>query len=361
LETDRLEIVKKNSSGEKVTDIQRRLKLLGYNLGVTDIDGIFGTETENATRKFQQDRGLLVTGVIDHETWQELVDAGYKIGERMLYLKHPPFRGDDVRTLQVWLKTLGFYPYDENGIFGEKTRQALVGFQKDMNIADDGIAGEQTIQSLKGLKRIIISKETSQFPLIKSQERKKELRENKIILDYSENIEDMNSSDKYLHEKIYICRSVVNFCRDMLARYDIETLLSISVGEKHNLFLSDRIDYANRSNADLLVSINLNYSVDKDANGCSCFYFKGFKSHSIPGYRIANLIQDRITDNLRVLDCRVHGANYAILKETNMTSVLVEPAFISNIKERERLKESNYQIKISENIVEAILEYLSDQ
>src|SRR4030065_2153997 len=216
-----MEIIRRNSSGEKVTDLQRRLKLLGYKLGVTDIDGIFGIETENAVRKFQQDRGLLVTGIIDQETWQELVDAGYKIGERMLYLKYPPFRGDDVRILQVWLKTLGFYPYDENGIFSEKTQQALVDFQKDMNIADDGIAGEETIQSLKGLKRIIISKETSQFPLIKSPDRKKELRENKIILDYSENIEDMNSSDKYLNEKIYICRSGVNFCKEILARDEI--------------------------------------------------------------------------------------------------------------------------------------------
>ncbi len=103
-----MEIIRRNSSGEKVTDLQRRLKLLGYDLGVTDIDGIFGIETENAVRKLQQDRGLLVTGAIDQETWQELVDAGYKIGERMLYLKRPPFRGDDVRNLQLWLKHLVF-------------------------------------------------------------------------------------------------------------------------------------------------------------------------------------------------------------------------------------------------------------
>jgi N-acetylmuramoyl-L-alanine amidase len=355
-----MKTIKINSSGGKVTDIQRRLKLLGYNLGVTGVDGIFGIETENAVRKFQQDRGLLVTGIIDQETWQELVDAGYKIGERMLYLKYPPFRGDDVRTLQVWLKTLGFYPYNENGIFCEKTHKALVEFQKDMNIADDGIVGEETVQNLKSLKRIIVSKETSQFPLIKNLGRRKELKENKIILDYSENIEDMRSSEKYLNEKIYICRSIVNFCRDILFRNGIETLLSISDDEGQNIFLYDRIGYANRSEADLLVSIDLNYSVDKNANGCSCFYFKGLKSHSIPGYKIANLIQDKIVNNLKVLDCRVHGANYAILKATNMTSVLVEPTFISNFKERERLKKSSYQIKISENIVEAILEYLSE-
>jgi N-acetylmuramoyl-L-alanine amidase len=63
---------------------------------------------------------------------------------------------------------------------------------------------------------------------------------------------------------------------------------------------------------------------------------------------------------LKVLDCRVHGANYAILKSTNMTSVLIEPAFISNYMERERLKKSSYQMKISESIIKAILEYLSE-
>ena len=104
----------------------------------------------------------------------------------------------------------------------------------------------------------------------------------------------------------------------------------------------------------------LNYSEDKDANGCSCFYFKGLKSYSLSGYRIANIVQDKIIGNLKVLDCRVHGANYAVLKATTMTSVLVEPGFISNYTEREKIKKTGYQMKISESIVEAILEYLSE-
>lgn len=355
-----MEVIKKNSWGEKVTDLQRRLKLLGYGLGTKDVDGIFGLDTENAVREFQQDRGLLVTGIIDRETWQELVDAGYKIGERMLYLKYPPFRGDDVRTLQLWLKTLGFYSYNENGIFCERTHRALIEFQNNMNIADDGIVGEETLQHLKSLRRIIISKETSNFPINKSVEKRSRLRENRIILDYSENLEDTGSSERYLNEKIYICRSIASFCRDILLKKGIETLLSGGENERNNLFLSDRIAYANRSEAGLLVGLDLNYSEDKDANGCSCFYFKGLKSHSIPGYRIANKIQDKIISNLEVLDCRVHGANYAILKETAMTSVLVEPAFISNYKDRERIKKTSYQVRVSESIIEAVLEYLNE-
>jgi N-acetylmuramoyl-L-alanine amidase len=355
-----METIGRNSSGEKVLDIQRRLKLAGYELGVSEIDGIFGVETEKAVRKFQQDRGLLVTGVMDNETWQELVDAGCRLGERMLYLKYPPFRGDDVRAIQVCLKTLGFYPYDENGIFCEKTHRALVEFQRNMNIADDGIVGEETVQKLKNLERIIVSKASSNFPLIRNPERGKKLQENRIILDYSDNIEDMHGSGEYLNEKIYICGSIVNFCRDMLMRNGIETLLSIRSGEKQNVFLYDRVEYINKSNADLLISIDLNYSVEKNANGCSCFYFKGLKSYSIEGYRVANLIQDKIVSNLKILDCRVHGTNRAILKATNPPSVLVEPAFISNSREREKLKKSSYQKEISENIVEAILEYLGE-
>jgi len=353
-----MEAIKRSSSGEKVTDLQRRLKLLGYDLGAKDVDGIFGLRTEDAVRKFQQDRGLLVTGVIDQETWQELVDAGYKVGERMLYLKHPPFRGDDVRTLQLWLKTLGFYPYNENGIFCEKTHRALIEFQTNMDIADDGIVGEETLQHLKSLQRIIMSKKTSNFPITKNMKKEKKLRDNKIILDYSENLEYVRSSEKYLNEKIYICRSIINFCRDMLSKKSIETLLSSGESERQNIFLYDRIECANRSDADFLVSVDLNYSADKNANGCSCFYFKGLKSYSIPGHRIANIIQDKIAGGLKVLDCRVHGANYAILKATTMTSVLVEPAFISNYTERERIKKTSYQMKISESIVGAILEYL---
>jgi N-acetylmuramoyl-L-alanine amidase len=353
-----MEIIKRNSSGEKVTDIQRRLKLLGYCPDTVEIDGIFGVKTENSVRKFQQDRGLMVTGVVDQETWQELVDAGYKIGERMLYLKYPPFRGDDVRTLQLWLKTLGFYPYNENGIFCDKTNRALLEFQRNMNIADDGIAGEETVRSLKSLKRIITSKETSNFPLVKNLSKQKKLQDNRVILDYSANIEDMGSAGEYLNEKVYICSSIVNFCRDMLSGEGIETLNSISEDEKQNVFLYDRVEYINKSNADLLVSIDLNYSVDKNANGSSCFYFKGLKSYSIDGYRIASLIQDKIVSDLGILDCRVHGTNHAILKATNLISVLVEPAFISNSGERERLKKSSYQKKISESIVASILEYL---
>jgi len=355
-----LEEIKKGFKGSKVVDIQRRLKLLGYNLAKYEIDGIFGLETITAIKKFQQDRGLLATGIVDEETWQELVDAGYKIGDRLLYLKVPPLRGDDVKTIQSWLKVLGFYTYNENGIFHENTHKALLEFQKNMNLPADGIAGQATLQHLRSLKRIIESRKSSNYPFVKNYKENSSIEKIRVILDYGENIDYKSEGFKFYKEKIYICKSVVNFCRGMLLEKGIDTLLTVNDVINTSLFLNDRIDFANKSDADILISVNPASSSDPDSNGSSCFYFQGFKSYSISGKRIANLIQDKLVYNLNSLDCRVHGANFAILKETKMTAAVVEPAFISNQKDRNNLKDTSYQMGISSSIVDAVLQFLNE-
>ncbi len=354
---DKTQALRKSHSGENIVDIQRRLKQLGYSLGITDIDGIFGEETERAVKKFQQDRGLDSSGIIDNETWQELVDAGYKIGDRLLYLKYPPFRGDDVKVLQYWLKSLGFYHENENGIFGEETKNALIEFQKNMELAPDGIAGKETIQNLIKLKRIIEARKTSNFPFNRKFELRKKQGIIKVILDYGQDIVNLGENNEYYKEGIYVCRSIVNFCKDYLSKKGVKTVLTIN-GENQNSFIGDRIKYANKSGSDLLISINLGQSSEKEANGCSCYYFKGLHSYSVDGKKIANYIQDSIVKNMGALDCRTHGTSYSILKETVMTSVLVEPEFITNERKREKLKDSSYQYEISKNIGNAIIKFL---
>jgi len=58
--------MKKNSSGSTVTDLQRRLKFLDYDLGVTNVDGIFGERTIDAVKKFQQDRGAMMSRLFSY-------------------------------------------------------------------------------------------------------------------------------------------------------------------------------------------------------------------------------------------------------------------------------------------------------
>ena len=152
--------------------------------------------------------------------------------------------------------------------------------------------------------------------------------------------------------------NIVEYCRDMFLKAGIDAIMTVSDDSSGSFLLFDRIKYANNNDPDLLISINLNYSRDAGANGCCCSYFKGIKSYSIEGFRVASLIQDKLVKNLGVTDCRVHGSSYAILKDTTMASVLIEPAFISNKEERQKISKPDYQKEASKNIVDAVLGYL---
>lgn len=61
---------KKGSSGAVVTQIQTKLKAWGYYTGA--VDGIFGSGTEQAVRKFQSANGLSVDGKVGTQTFAAL-------------------------------------------------------------------------------------------------------------------------------------------------------------------------------------------------------------------------------------------------------------------------------------------------
>ena len=70
-----------------------------------------------------------------------LVEAGYRLGDRSLYLHSPMMRGDDVADLQLRLGGLGFDAGRIDGVFGPDSARALLDFQRNTGLATDGIAG----------------------------------------------------------------------------------------------------------------------------------------------------------------------------------------------------------------------------
>ncbi len=59
--------------------------------------------------------------------------------------------GADVRDLQAKLTQLGYSLGVQDGIFGTRTRQAVVAFQREQGLVADGIAGPKTMQRLNEL------------------------------------------------------------------------------------------------------------------------------------------------------------------------------------------------------------------
>ncbi|WP_335026081.1 peptidoglycan-binding domain-containing protein [Nostoc sp.] len=58
-------------------------------------------------------------------------------------------RGEAVKTAQNALKQQGFYTANVDGVFDNKTRLAVIKFQKSKGLRADGILGRRTLASLK--------------------------------------------------------------------------------------------------------------------------------------------------------------------------------------------------------------------
>jgi N-acetylmuramoyl-L-alanine amidase len=139
-------------SGSAVRDLQHRLIRLTFDWR-PDLLGHFGIGTAAAVRAFQDRAGLDVDGRVGPLTWQAIVEAGYSLGERQLYLRSPMTRGDDVADLQRRLGALGFDAGRVDGIFGPDTARALSEFQRNSGLAGDGIFGPDTGAALHRLGR----------------------------------------------------------------------------------------------------------------------------------------------------------------------------------------------------------------
>ncbi|MCM1305640.1 MAG: LysM peptidoglycan-binding domain-containing protein [Lachnospiraceae bacterium] len=157
------------STGLDVQTIQTYLDRIRRNYpaipAITDEAGVFGNSTQAAVTKFQSIFGLGADGIVGKATWYrisrlyaavtrlaELDSEGTTLGIGTV----PPSsvlrqgsRGSDVITLQYLLNVAAeFYPYiprvSQDGIFGSRTRQAVLDLQRAMGLNADGIVGPNT-------------------------------------------------------------------------------------------------------------------------------------------------------------------------------------------------------------------------
>ena len=181
--TNALALLKQGDRGAEVTRVQQRLQRLDYF--EEQPTGYFGDITENALKRFQRDRGLKPDGILGPNTEAALFgesqpnsdspfnNSGFLSGDRessapvataepqatataevevdsqatarLLKLRD---KGDRVRQLQIRLEKAGFSPGEADGIFGEQTREAVLGFQRSRGLTVDGIAGRETLSAL---------------------------------------------------------------------------------------------------------------------------------------------------------------------------------------------------------------------
>lgn len=148
----------------RVVLLQTALNQLGYSCGKAD--GSYGTATKNAVKAFQKANRLTVDGIAGKNTLKKM--ESLKAGSASPNVASPVIvaepvtqptltdatsvalgmTGAEVTTLQTKLKTLGYYTGSVDGNFGSGTLSAVMAFQRDQGLTQDGIAGKKTVAAL---------------------------------------------------------------------------------------------------------------------------------------------------------------------------------------------------------------------
>lgn len=137
--------------------VQERLRDLGAYQG--RVDGIWGPESQQALERFQQGRGLQVTGALNQATVATLgLDPAALVGERSgAPAPGPaagaggggdPLGGEAVRNVQARLRSLGFYREGIDGVWGPATQEALQRFQQGRGLQANGQINPATLSAL---------------------------------------------------------------------------------------------------------------------------------------------------------------------------------------------------------------------
>ena len=156
----------KDSTGDDVAQLQEALIELGYLSGKAD--GTYGEKTVAAVKAFQKANGLTADGTAGEETQKVLYGGNAKAASASAKATATPkatatasptptptptvlktgAKGTEVKELQNKLIQLGYLTGKADGVYGTKTAEAVVAFQKASKLTADGVAGEKTLSKL---------------------------------------------------------------------------------------------------------------------------------------------------------------------------------------------------------------------
>ena len=145
---------------DAVLSLQSSIKSLGFYSG--SLTGNYGSITAEAVRKFQRKHGLTADGVAGKKTLEKVAslssgssssssssssDSSTTNVDTNTILSVGS-RSSTVTSLQKELTTLGFYSGSITGNYGDKTKEAVIKFQKKNGLTADGVAGKKTLTML---------------------------------------------------------------------------------------------------------------------------------------------------------------------------------------------------------------------
>jgi len=341
---------RRGDTGAAVAEVRARLAHLGY-IDESPSD-VFDDELDHAVRTFQQERGLTVDGIVGPDTFRRLDEARWKLGDRVLrFVPGHLVRGDDVADLQKRLNTLGFNSGRVDGAFGRQTDVAVREFQKSVGDTVDGTCGPETFRAFERLVRTISGGNAANLRgRLTVSALQTGIADKVIVLDPG-----FDANDKQSNE---ITRSVAMRVEGRLAALGTQVFLTRSAVKS----LADdatRADFANRTNADILISLHCDRTASSRPNGIATFYFGESEegTHSYTGRSLAEQIQVELCARTRMHNNRSHPRTWDLLRMSRMPAVRVDLGYLSNPQDADRLVQASHQDVVAAALSAAITRF----
>ncbi|SDO72262.1 N-acetylmuramoyl-L-alanine amidase [Nakamurella panacisegetis] len=351
-------LLRRGDRGQAVAAVQHALaslqKLAPADPAADPTQALFDGATDAAIRQFQQERGLIVDGIVGPVTVRSLTDARWTLGDRTLaYTLSAVMSGDDVTALQVRLAELGYNTGRPDGIFGPLTDACVRDFQKHRGLAEDGVFGADTYRELNRIGRMVTGGRP--FYLREYQNLRQagpRLHGKRIVIDPAHGGEDPG----WTVEGVQASDLTWDIARRLESRMvatGMETFLTR--GAHQNPTPEERAHLANEVNADLMLSLHIDGSTSSLATGIATFHFgTDSGATSTVGETLAELVQRELVARTQMTDCRVHHRTWDILRLTKMPAIQVELGYLSNEAERTRLVRDEFRNTLADGILVAV-------
>lgn len=303
----------KSLSNIELDDLRNKLIYAGY---ATSEDII---ELIAAVSLFIDDKNL--NSLENKEDlWVELINHGYKLGDRILNFSKPELRGSDVEELQELLSRLGFYSEPINGDFNTYLAESVTEFQENRGLSVDGNVGLDTVHEIKMLIRPNLN--TSLNEAIKSISPNL----NTSTLGYTVCF-DIPNDEEYA-EQIETYEIIKKICLEN----NITSSFASEIGQ--DVKEENIINYVNKLQPTLFISF-------KKSSESSIAFFKGSFTES----RFGNSMARKISSQLKI---DMYGKAHNLLKNTKSVSLI----FFGNFYQNDKLS------TVLENILQSLNESL---
>lgn len=243
---------------------------------------------------FQDSYGLKATGECDDHTWSALIETSWSLGERLLFLRSPNIRGDDVAELQSSLNRLGFDCGRVDGIFGPLLVRAISDFQQNVGLESNGICTPELVDVLH---RMGLQSGTGPGIAV--------VREG-VELETQPRGDDARIVIGYFHGGAALAHAVVRRAKES---HPLITTVDSDAGTQAQT--------ANRFQAEVYVGFEVN-----DESSCVVSYYEVPTFVSVGGRNLAKRIVAALRDRAPELSVRLNGFRHPILRETRMPAVL---------------------------------------